>query len=202
MHHGRRVGRLGGRKALAALLPCCLAALPLMLTGCAHAQARTTPDAPLDMPAPPPRDVEPNEVPPLVPLGPEPARSAPARPRPAPREQPRAEPPKPESPKPDATAAESPKPAEEPPKPPTTLQTAPATAEGEVERAIRATLTRATSDLNRVDYRALNTDARTQYDTAKRFIQQADEAMRTKNLVFAKNLAEKAAVLAAQLAGR
>ena len=38
--------------------------------------------------------------------------------------------------------------------------------------------------------------------TAKRFIQQADEAMRTKNLVFARNLADKAAVLAAQLGGR
>jgi hypothetical protein len=184
-----------------------LSALMLVATlasGCAHAQARTRPDAPLDMPAPPPRDVEPNDadVPPPVPLVPEPARSAPARPRPAPREQPRAEPPKPESPKPDATAAESPRPAEEPPKPPTTLQTAPATVGGELERAIRATLTRATSDLNRVDYRALNADARTQYDTAKRFIRQADDAMRTKNLVFAKNLAEKAAVLAAQLGGR
>ena len=100
-----------------------------------------------------------------------------------------------------APAVEPPK-AEEPPKPPATLQTTPATAEGEVERAIRALLQRATADLNRVDYRALNADARTQYDTAKRFGRQADEAIRTKNLVFAKNLAEKAATIAAQLAGR
>jgi outer membrane biosynthesis protein TonB len=202
MLQDRNAGRQEGRKALSALLLFCLSALPLILAGCAHAQARTTPDAPLDMPAPPPRDVEPNDadVQPPAPLVPEPVRSAPARPRPAPP--PRAEPPKAESPKPDATAAESPRPAEEAPKPPTTLQTAPATVEGERERAIRATLTRATSDLNRVDYRALNADARTQYDTAKRFIRQADDAMRTKNLVFAKNLAEKAAVLAAQLGGR
>jgi hypothetical protein len=95
--------------------------------------------------------------------------------------------------------------AEEPPKPaapPTTLQTTPAAEESAVERAIRTTLARATSDLNRVDYRVLNVDARTQYDTAKRFIQQSDTAIRAKNLVFAKNLADKAAALAAQLAGK
>jgi outer membrane biosynthesis protein TonB len=185
---------------LSAFLLFCLSALPLSLTACAHAQAKTTPDAPLDMPAPPPRDVGPNEVdvPPPVPLVAEPVRSVPARPRPAPREQPR-----PELPKPDVTPPpEPPKPAEEPAKAPTTLQTAPATVETEQERAIRATLTRATSVLNRVDYRALSADARTQYDTAKRFIQQADDAMRTKNLVFARNLADKASVLAAQLGGR
>ena len=48
-------------------------------------RAKTTPDAPpLDMPAPPPRDVEPNEAeaPPPVPLISEPARSTPPRPRP------------------------------------------------------------------------------------------------------------------------
>jgi len=53
-----------------------------------------------------------------------------------------------------------------------------------------------------VDYRALNADARTQYDTAKRFVTQADDAIRTKNLVYAKSIAEKAATIAAQLAGR
>jgi len=63
-------------------------------------------------------------------------------------------------------------------------------------------LTRATTDLNRIDYRALNADARTQYDTAKRFVTQAQEALRAKNLVFARNLADKAAALAVQLAGK
>jgi hypothetical protein len=188
------------RVRLSPFLLFCFSAVLVLLTGCAHPQAKTTPDAPLDMPAPPPRDVGPNEVadePPPVSLVAEPARNAPARPRPAPREQPRPEPPKPDPPPP-----EVPKPAEEPAKPPTTLQTAPATVETEQERAIRATLTRATSVLNRVDYRALSADARTQYDTAKRFIQQAEGAMRTKNFLFAKSLADKAAVLAAQLGGR
>jgi hypothetical protein len=100
---------------------------------------------------------------------------------------------------------EPPKPVEEPPKPPTpttTLQTAPTGTEGENERTTRTLLTRATTDLNRIDYRALNADARTQYDTAKRFVTQAQEALRAKNLVFARNLADKAAALAAQLAGK
>ena len=57
------------------------------------------------------------------------------------------------------------------------------------------------AELNRIDYRVLNTDARSQYDTAKRFVQQAEDAIRMKNLPFAKNLADKAAALAAQLGG-
>jgi hypothetical protein len=62
-------------------------------------------------------------------------------------------------------------------------------------------MARAAADLNKIDYRALNTDARTQYDTAKRFIEQAEDAIRMKNLPFAKSLAEKAATLAVQLGG-
>jgi outer membrane biosynthesis protein TonB len=181
-----------------------VACLPLA-AGCTHAQAKTTAEMPaLDMPEPPPRDVQATEVepPPPVPLATEPARNAPARPRPpAPVARPepaRAEPPKPAEQPP----VEVPKVADEPPKPPPTLQTTPAIAEGEVERNVRASLQRATNDLNRIDYRALNTDARTQYDQAKRFLRQADEAIRTKNLVFARTIAEKAATIAAQLAGR
>jgi outer membrane biosynthesis protein TonB len=174
-----------------------------LAAACTHAQAKMALEMPpLEMPPPPPRDVQPTEIeaPPPLPLVTEPARNPPERLRPAPvarPEAPKAEPPKPEQP-----PIEPPKPAEEPPKPLTTLQTTPATAEGEVERGIRASLQRATIDLNRIDYRALNKDARTQYDAAKRFVQQADDAIRTKNLVLAKTVAEKAAVIAAQLAGR
>ena len=183
-----------------------LALVSVLASGCVRTAAKTTPDAPpLDMPAPPPREMEPNdaETPAPVPLVSEPARSTPQRPRPAPREQaPRIEPPKPEPPKPPEPPPLEPiKPPEEAPRPPSTLQTTPATAEGEVERGIRESLSRATSALNRIDYRVLNADAKTQYDTAKRWIRQADDALRTKNLVFAKNLADKAAALAAQLGG-
>jgi hypothetical protein len=183
-----------------------LVLVSVVASGCMRTAAKTTPDAPpLDMPAPPPREMEPNDAgtPPPVPLVAEPAHSTPARVRPVPREQPpKVEPPKPEPPKADPPPVEPVKPPEEPLKPPSTLQTTPATAEGEVERGIRASLVRASSALNRIDYRVLNADAKTQYDTAKRFIKQADDAMKAKNLVFAKNLADKAAALAAQLGGR
>jgi hypothetical protein len=184
--------------------------MALAAAGCARAHAKAVALSPaLEVPAPPPRVVEIAEAtdavepPPSLPADDvaRPATPA-ARPRPVPvppsrTETPKPEPPKAEAPRPEP--AELPKPAEPPV---ATLQTRPAVSEGELERAIRATLTKATTDLSRIDYRALNADARTQYDTAKRFIQQADEALRMKNAVFAKNLADKAGTLAAQLGGR
>ena len=224
--HGRKAARPEGKAArpegnagrtnLAAFpaLNFCLSAFLLFclssaFSGCVRAQAKVTPDQPLDVPAPPPRevDVADTEPPPPVPLVTEPARNAPARSRP-PREPQRTEPARPDPTKPDQPLLpEAPKPPEEikpapAPTPPPTLQTAPATAETEVERGIRATMSRANADLSRIDYRALNKDARTQYDSAKRFVQQADAALHEKNLMFAKSVADKAAVIAAQLAGR
>jgi hypothetical protein len=181
--------------------------VPILASSCVRTSAKTTPDTPpLDIPAPPPREVETTEPEPPqpVPLISEPARNTPPRRAPAPREPsaPKpAEPPKQEPPKIEPPI-EAPPLIEDPPRPPSTLQTTPATAEGEVERAIRSSLSRANLDLSRIDYRLLNADARTQYDTAKRFISQADDAMRAKNLVFARSLADKAAALAAQLSTR
>jgi hypothetical protein len=199
-------GRQAGRKArvcLSACLPFCLAALPLIAAGCHRAHAKTLPESPpLEVPAAPPREVEPIEVetPQPVPLPQEPARTAAPRLRPPVREQaPRAEPPKTEPPKAEPPPVEAPKP-EEPAKPPTLLQTTPPNTEGDLERGIRNTLTRAQTDLNRVDAARLNADARVQYETAKSFIRQAEAAVRAKNLLFAKSVADKAAVLAAQLA--
>jgi hypothetical protein len=82
------------------------------------------------------------------------------------------------------------------------LQTIPAGKEGEVERSIRTQLGRAAANLSRVDYRVLSGDGKANYDQARRFISQAEEALTTKNLVFAGTVAEKADTLAAQLANR
>jgi len=186
---------------LAAMLACCLAALSLTSAGCHRAHAKTLPESPpLEVPAVPPREVEPIEVetPQPVPLPEEPARTPQPRLRPA-VPAPRVEPPKTEPPKTEQPPVETPKP-EEPAKPPALLQTTPPNTEVDLERGIRATLTRAQTDLNRVDAGRLTPDARVQYDTAKSFIRQADQAIRSKNLLFAKSVAEKAAVLAAQLA--
>ena len=67
---------------------------------------------------------------------------------------------------------------------------------------MRGLVTEATTNLDRVDYNRLDADARTQYDQAKRFVSQADEALKTRNSCFASYLADKAAALAAVLAGR
>ncbi len=168
---------------------------------CRHAGAKTlTEVTPLEVPPPPPRVVEVVEAPAqaTIPLVEEPQRQPVL---PPPRQAPRVEAAKPEV-KPEPPPAEAPK-VEEAVKPPPVLQTTPATAEGQVERSIRVIMEKASSDLNRVNTKVLNADAMNQFETAKRFIQQADAELRTtRNLVFARNLADKAAALAAQLAGR
>jgi len=187
-------------------LVCVVVLLPVLAAGCGAAKAaKTTPEnPPLDMPSPPTRDVEPNDVtaPTPVPLPQEPARTAPPRARPAPpANQPRAaEPPRTEPPKTDVPAEPPRPPVEETPRQPTVLQTAPSSEESEIERSIRATLSKATNDLGRVDFRTLNADARAQYDNAKSLIRQGEDAVRAKNMVFAKTCADKAAIVAAQLA--
>jgi hypothetical protein len=172
----------------------------LLMSACAHPQAKTAPDGPpLDMPAPPAREVGPAdaEVPAPMPLPEEPAHRA----LPASR---RAEPPKTdpkrELPKPDPVA-DPPRPTEEPQKPPAAPPPAvPTTPVGEDVDKIRESIDRANAALGHIDYRVLNTDARNQYDTAKRFAEQAEDAIRAKNLAYAKTLADKAAALAAKLA--
>jgi hypothetical protein len=159
---------------------------------------------PLDMPEAPPRTVEPIEPQPpaVVALPDEPRTNLPPRPPASQRtDTPRAA----EPPRSDQTAppaAEPARPTDEPPRPNTTLQTTPTQREGEVERRVRILVAQAMNNLNQVNYQALNADARNQYDTAKRFAIQAEEAVRSRNLVFASNLADKAAALAAQLLGR
>lgn len=181
----------------------CLWLLPLVAGACAHGQASTVAELPpLDMPAPPPRIVEAAEPPqsPIVSLPDEPQTPVRTRPTaPARTDAPRST----EPPRADVVVSETPKPADDQPRtPPTTLQTTPTQREGEVERRVRILISQALNDLNRVNYQALNADARNQYDTAKRFATQAEEALRARNLVFANNLADKAAALAAQLFGR
>ena len=184
-----------------------LAFLPLAVCACAtsgcfglRARAVTAP-TPLDMPEPPPRVVEvhePEAPPPPIPLPEEPVRTTPTRPAPNPRA---SEPARPAPAQP-GTPADAAKPEELTPRPATTLQTTPTQREEAVERRIKNLLGQAMSDLSRINYQNLSSDGRTQYDMAKRFVSQAEEALRAKNLVFANTMADKAATLALQLSGR
>ncbi len=172
----------------------------LVLTaGCAKSRPQVQPDAtPLLVPPAPPRVIVPPEPEPipLEPL-PEPSEttSRPAR-RSAPRPESRTA--KPETPPPSAEAPAVPAVAA----PAEALEPVMSTSPGEVERRVRLQLQRASGDLNRVDYGALSQDGQAQYDMAKRFIEQAGEALRDRNLVFAGKLAEKAAGIASVLLGR
>lgn len=190
------------------LLICGLAALAMTTTGCFRAQARMAPEMPpLEVPMPPPRMVDATEPEPPPQIGivedlsrtptvrPRPAapvtQTAPARPEP-PRQEPRVEPP----------PVEPVKAVEEPPRAQPTLQTTRTDRESEVEANIRRLMTSATNDLNRINYTRLNADAKGQYESVKAFLRQAEEALRVRNLVFGQTVADKAAQLAGQLAGR
>lgn len=177
--------------------------------GCATARAKAQPEPPaLEVPAPPPRVI--------VPPDPEPVQQPTPTPEPEAPQQKPARRPAPQRPEPRPDLARGEKKVEAPPvvetvnpatpptaTPPTaTLQQALPATPTEVDRQVRSQLAQAQGDLRRVDYLALNADAKSQYDTAKRFIEQAEQALKEKNLVFAAKVAEKAAGLAASLVGR
>jgi hypothetical protein len=171
--------------------------------GCAKAQAAAPAGPPLDVPAPPDRVLAPVEEP-VTASAPEPEAPPPAPIATTPRTPPRpparrTEPERPETPPPTAAATPAAPPAAEPPR-----ELRPNTPSGDAaaERDARDKLARAARDLGRVDYGKLNADARSQYDQSKRFTEQAQQALKDRNFVFASTLADKAAALAAGLAPR
>jgi type IV secretory pathway VirB10-like protein len=171
-----------------------------LASGCAKAQAKSAPAGPpLDVPAPPPRVLAPVEEP-VIALEPTPelppAAAPPRTPPPRPPAR-RAEEPRPEQPSPAAAVPEPTPPAET-----RELRPASPARDAAAEKGVRSTLARAARNLGRVDYGKLSTDARAQYDQSKRFTQQAEQALKDRNFVFAATLADKAATLAAELIGR
>jgi hypothetical protein len=188
--------------ARAAVLALGVGALAAGNVACARAQAKgAAAGPPLDVPAPPARVLAPVEEPvtasaPPPETPPPTAATAPRTPPPRPPAR-RTEPEKPETPVP--AAATTGTPVQEPPR---ELRPASPAAEAAAEREAPDALARAARDLSRVDYGKLNAEARAQYDQSKRFMEQAQQALRDRNFVFASTLADKAAALAAQLSGR
>jgi hypothetical protein len=170
------------------------------ISGCVKTQANTAPDGPpLEMPAPPPRVLAPVDEP-VVAAPVEPTEPAPAPPNANRRTPPRRTEPaqKPET----VPAEQTPLPAvtPEPPRPAEPQPTL--KAPGAAEKPVRDRIIIAQRDLGRVDYARLSEDGRSQYEQSKRFIQQAEQALKDQNFVFAQTLADKAATLAAELLGR
>jgi len=174
-----------------------------LASACAtHVKAKAPIERPnLDVPPPPPRVVEPAPVPdvtpepvPDLPPVPAPARPRPPQPRPQPAE------PKAEA-KPEQAPAESGT-AAAPANPPPQLRT-PQTADGpEAEKSVRTTIDRARNVLNTVNFNPLSNERKKAYNDAKAFIQQAEDAAKNGNYVFAQSLANKAETLATGLAGK
>lgn len=168
--------------------------LTASLSACAaKAQVRNEVEVPLlDPPPPPPRVVaEYAEPEPLV-VAPPVEAAAPAKPV--------VRPPRPEQkPEPAAVVPEPVENATRPATPPSLTLTPSPGSEAQTVTAIRGLLAQAARDLSRVNAGALNSDGRAQYDTARRFLQQAEEALKVRNIVFAGRLADKAATMAAIL---
>jgi hypothetical protein len=183
-----------------------IAVLSAYAAGCASAHAKAPPEIPpLEMPPPPERLMATSDAdqPPPAGLIEEPARHAmPDSVR------------RPATVKPDAGREEAPKVEVAPPAPPepvkpaeeskpsTTLQMPMSVSDTEAERNIQALLARANDSLGRVNTKSLNADALTQYQMVQGYVRSANEALHQKNLVYALKLADRAAVLAAQLAGK
>ncbi|MGH9175462.1 MAG: hypothetical protein ACRD1H_13945 [Vicinamibacterales bacterium] len=148
----------------------------------------------LEPPPPPPRVVETYIDEPLPTVEPSPVDAALITPPSRPPTRPpaiRTEPAKPEP-----SRTEPDRPTTTPPA--LTLKPAPG-VEAKTEASIRELLARAARDLQRINYAALGADGRAQYDTARRFMQQAEEALKGGNLAFAGKLADKAATMGAVL---
>ena len=166
-----------------------------MLAGaaaCAHAQAAAPERKGLEVPQPPPRVVVPPSTdlgadPPAPPPPIAPAPVAPAKPTSTPQVKP-----------PDKPATNPP--TTTPPVPEVSTPPLEMTSDvSALEQETKALMARATRDLGRVDKGSLSPDALAQYQRAQGFLKQAENAMKEKNMTYARNMAEKAAALASQL---
>jgi len=195
----KRAGAFGARGPVTLVLCLVVSGLSLMGSACAKKEAVVAPPpAPLEVPVVPPRLVGPVmvEEPELPQL--EIPEVKPTRPRPRPvakGDDPvvKVEPPPDSTTKPNdpgTPPASSGTPAAAGPAP--LLRTPDTANDAEVSRQVKATLARAGDNLNKINYNGLNQGAKGQHDTARRFIAQAEDALKSKNLVFARYLAEKA----------
>jgi hypothetical protein len=172
-------------------VPARLALVGLMglgLAGCTRLQARTPAPSPaLEMPPPPGKLVVPSPIPEPAPPPERPAAADDVETPPAGG----APPPRPNRPPP--PQPQTPPPASDPQVLRTTTDVA------ALEHQTVVSLGSAKRDLDRVPVGQLSPDVRAQYNDVRRFIRSAEEALKVRNYVLARQLADKAAVLAAAL---
>jgi outer membrane biosynthesis protein TonB len=178
-----------------------LVVLTALSGACVTTRAATPADRPaLVVPPPPPRVITPPPVAETTPQ-PEPvgelptASKPPARPRPPQPKEPVKPDPKPETP-PDT----APIPPVTPPLAQPQLRV-PESGDASA-RQVRDIIERTRRMLLGIDYGPLSDVRKKAYDDAKIFAQQAEDALKLNNVVFAKELADKAERLAKELQGR
>ena len=185
-----------------------------VLSGCASLTAKSKPaDLPaLNVPPPPPRQIEPAPEPlpePVAELPPAPLSSTvtranntrPPANRPAPQPETKPVPdPKPVDPPP--AAPQEPAPVAQPANPAAQLRTPQTADTSNAEKTIRATIERARGLLQNVDYRILNAERKKAYDDSMRFIKDCEDKLKEGNFVYAQAVAVKAETLAKELAGK
>ena len=164
------------------------------VAACASNPARSSSAVPLEIPEPPPRvamdpvpavaEAEPPELPGTT-IPATPAVSAP----PSPRTPAASAPPPPANP----PVAQAPEPARTPPP-----ELRPAGPAGRALTAtqVRERLVRTKQKLDSIDRRLLNAGKKADYDSARRFLSQANVAVNANNLLLAESSVEKAETLA------
>jgi hypothetical protein len=187
-------------------------AIALLASGCASASAESSAGRPaLDVPPPPARiiDVVPIEQPPDTvtdvpqPAAPPQSSGASRSSRPTSTKPPATDS-KPEAKSGDPRPGE-PEPPKETPKPPDPapqLRTPQTSDTSGAAKAVKTTIDTARGILNTVNFAQLSNERKKAYNETKLFLQQAEEAMKQGNLVYAQGVATKAETLARELAGR
>ncbi len=169
--------------------------------GCATSPGRSAAAVPLEIPEPPPKPallpVPAPDAPPVRPAAPVPAErppaAAPARPTPAPPSQPATSGATPAA-APATIAVATPEPSAA--SPAAELRPAGSAARALSPTQVRESLDRAKQKLDAIDRRKLNAGKRADYDSARRFLAQADTAVKGNNLMLAQSSVEKAEALA------
>ena len=180
-------------------------------SGCASAAAKAPADRPaLNVPAPPPRVLEPPAELDPEPVGelPSPPTTTPTASRPNRQRESKnntASETKPEV-KPEAKPAEVtppvPEPTPPPAAPPAQLRTPQTADPSGAAKSVQATIDRARASLSSINFGAQSDERKKAYNDVKRFIDQAESAVKQGNFVFGQAVATKAETLARELAGK
>ena len=182
-----------------------IALVAIVAPACTTARAARPVERPaLEVPPPPPRMIAPLPLPDLPPVDfvPEsPTNNNPSSPRS------RAKSEKPEPAKPEQKPETPPAPVDPPPtapqQPSTPALRIPESADNsQLQNQIKTQIATARGILDKTDYGPLKQPLKNAYDQAKNFVSEAEAALKTGNLVYAKEVAEKAERLAKELQNR